>query len=68
MGSNIIIGLWLTITRTNLGRSNEIRSYRIFDEFVNFLIQEARRSCYKEEFEVGVDTNNYALDSTTIDL
>jgi IS4 transposase len=32
------------------------------------LIDEARKSCYKDEFEIDVDGNIYALDSTTIDL
>lgn len=32
------------------------------------LIDEARCSCYKSDFEINVDGNVYALDSTTIDL
>src|SRR4030043_244574 len=47
---------------------NEKRSYKIFEEFAYVLIEEARKSCYKNDFEVEVDGNVYALDSTTIDL
>jgi hypothetical protein len=62
------LGLGSTITRRNLGKSNEKRSYKIFEEFAYVLIEEARRSCYKDDFEINVDGNIYALDSTTIDL
>src|SRR5690606_24211686 len=36
--------------------------------FAYVLITEARRSCYKNDFEIDIDGNIYALDSTTIDL
>ena len=62
------LGLGLTITRRNLGKANEKRSYKIFEEFAYVLIEEARKSCYKNDFEISVDGNIYALDSTTIDL
>ena len=62
------LGLGSTITRRNLGKANEKRSYKIFEEFAYVLIEEARRSCYKDDFETDVDGNIYALDSTTIDL
>jgi transposase len=62
------LGFGQTITRRNLGKANEKRSYKIFEEFAYVLIEEARKSCYKKDFEVEVDGNVYALDSTTIDL
>lgn len=62
------LGLGSTVTRRNLGKANEKRSYKIFEEFAYVLIEEARKSCYKDEFEIDVDGNIYALDSTTIDL
>jgi len=62
------LGLGSTVTRRNLGKANEKRSYRIFEEFAYVLIEEARKSCYKNDFETSVDGNIYALDSTTIDL
>jgi len=62
------LGFGQTITRRNLGKANEKRSYKIFEEFAYVLIEEARKSCYKADFEVEVDGNVFALDSTTIDL
>lgn len=62
------LGFSPTLTRRNLGKANERRSYKIFEEFAYVLIDEARCSCYKSDFEINVDGNVYALDSTTIDL
>lgn len=62
------LGFGQTISRRNLGKANETRSYKIFEEFAYVLIDEARKSCYKTDFEVEVEGNVYALDSTTIDL
>lgn len=62
------LGFGSTISRRNLGIANERRSYKIFEEFAYVLIDEARCSCYKTDFEVKVDGNVFALDSTTIDL
>ena len=62
------LGFGPTVTRRNLGKANQRRSYKIFEEFAIILIEEARKSCYKDDFEVNVDGNVYALDSTTIDL
>lgn len=62
------LGFGKTISRRNLGTANEKRSYKIFEEFSYVLIEEARKSYYRNNFEVVVDGNVYALDSTTIDL
>ncbi len=62
------LGFGSTISRRNLGTANERRSYKIFEEFAYVLIEEARKSCYKTDFEISVDGNVFALDSTTIDL
>lgn len=62
------LGFGPTISRRNFGTANEKRSHKIFEEFAYVLIGEARRSCYKTDFEIKVDGNIYALDSTTIDL
>jgi hypothetical protein len=62
------LGFGPTVSRRNLGTANKRRSHKIFEEFAYTLIEEARRSCYKSDFEVEVDGNFYALDSTTIDL
>lgn len=52
----------------NLGKVNQNRNYRIFEEFTCILMNEAWQSCYKNDFEVQVDGNVYAFDSSTIDL
>jgi len=62
------LGFGQTVTRRNLGKANEKRSYKIFEEFAYVLIEQARKSSYKSDFEIEVDGNVYALDSTTIDL
>ncbi len=62
------LGFGSTVSRRNLGTANERRNYKIFEEFAYVLIDEARRSCYRDDFEIEVDGNVYALDSTTIDL
>lgn len=62
------LGFGSTISRRNFGTANERRNYKIFEEFAYVLIEEARRSCYHDDFEIEVDGNVYALDSTTIDL
>ena len=62
------LGFGSTVSRRNLGKANENRSYKIFEEFAYVLIEEARKSCFKYDFEFEIDGNVYALDSTTIDL
>ena len=62
------LGFGSSISRRNLGIANENRSFKIFEEFAYVLIDEARKSCYKSDFEIKIDGNVYALDSTTIDL
>ncbi len=62
------LGLGKSVTRTNLGKANRNRDYRIFEEFAYVLIDEARHSIYKDDFEIKVDGEVYAFDSTTIDL
>jgi hypothetical protein len=62
------LGFGPTVSRRNLGTANEKRTYKIFEEFAYVLIEEARKSCYKSEFEIDVEGNVYAFDSTTIDL
>ncbi len=44
------------------------RNCKIYDKFAYHLIDDARRVCANDDFEVKVDGNVYAFDSTTIDL
>src|SRR6056297_309962 len=62
------LGFGSSISRRNLGTANERRNCKIFEEFAYVLIEEARKSCYKKDFEIEVEGEVYALDSTTIDL
>jgi hypothetical protein len=62
------LGFGNTVSRRNLGNENEKRNCRIFEEFAYILIDKARKTCYNEDFEIKVDGNVYALDSSTVDL
>jgi len=62
------MGIRSPIKRSTLADANERRDWRIYAEFAQRLIAQARR-LYAEE-DLGLDLSNtvYALDSTTIDL
>jgi hypothetical protein len=62
------LGFGTTLTRRNFGKANQKRNYKIVEEFAYVLIEEARHSCYKNDFEIKIDGNVYAFDSSTIDL
>lgn len=62
------LGLGLNVTRPTLARANINRSYKVYEDFACHLIDYARRVCSCDDFEVKVDGNIYAFDSTTIDL
>ena len=60
------LGIGKSVTRSNLSKANEIRDYRIFEEFAFFMIEQARKKRQTEIFKLGGFV--YAFDSTTIDL
>jgi hypothetical protein len=62
------MGLREPVRRSTLADANELRDWRIYAEFAQRLIVQARRLYASES--LGVDLTNavYALDSTTIDL
>jgi hypothetical protein len=63
------MGIKGNITRMNLARANEQRDWRIFAEFAQNLIAQARPLYINDsEFIAAIDGAVYALDSTTIDL
>ena len=62
------LGFGNIVSRRNLGNANDKRDYRIFEEFAYILIDKARKTCYNQDFEIKVDGNVYALDSSTVDL
>ncbi len=56
------------VRRSTLADANEVRDWRIYAEFAQRLIAQARR-LYAEESLLGdLDSTVYALDSTTMDL
>jgi hypothetical protein len=63
------LGMGTGLSKSNLAYANEHRDWRIFAEYAYLLIAQARNICTNsKEFEVDVDGNVYAIDSTTIDL
>ena len=62
------LGLGLNVSRPTLATANIRRPYKIYEEFACHLIDYARRVCACNDFELKVDGNVYAFDSTTIDL
>lgn len=62
------MGIRTPVKRSTLADANERRDWRIYAEFAQRLISQAR-TLYAEE-DLGLDLSNtvYALDSTTIDL
>jgi hypothetical protein len=56
------------IARSTLADANENRDWRIYADFAQTLIAQARPFYQNESFGVELDNTAYALDSTTIDL
>ena len=56
------------VRRSTLADANEVRDWRIYAEFAQRLIAQARRLYVGESLLVDLDNTVYALDSTTIDL
>jgi hypothetical protein len=62
------MGLSGPISRSTLADANEKRDWRIFAEFAQVLIAEARRLYATEPLGLELEETVYALDSTTIEL
>lgn len=56
------------IKRSTLADANEGRDWRIYADFAQVLIRQARKLYVGEPMAVDLDATVYALDSTTIDL
>jgi hypothetical protein len=56
------------IARSTLADANEKRDWRIYADFAQVLIAQARPLYQNESFGAELDNSAYALDSTTIDL
>jgi IS4 transposase len=57
-----------SISRSTLADANEKRDWRIYADFAQSLIQEARRLYSGESLGLELDQTVYALDASTIDL
>ena len=63
------LGIRGKVTRTNLANANQNRDWRIYAEFAQYLIFQARILYQNDDLEdLDLDSIIYALDSTTIDL
>ena len=56
------------VSRSTLAEANERRDWRIYADFAQVLIHQARKLYAEEGFGVELEETVYALDSTTIDL
>jgi len=62
------MGIRARVSRNTLAVANEKRDWRIYAEFAQILIHEARRLYVDEPFLADLAETVYALDSTTVDL
>lgn len=62
------MGIRGTVSRNTLSHANRRRDWRIYADFAQVLIHQARRLYADEEFGVELEETVYALDATTIDL
>jgi len=62
------MGIRAKVSRTTLARANENRDWRIYCDFAQVLIHQARRLYANDDFGLELNETVYALDSTTIDL
>ncbi len=62
------MGIRGRVSRNTLAHANEKRDWRIYADFAQVLIHQARRLYADEDFGVELDETVYALDATTIDL
>ena len=62
------MGIRGKVSRSTLAYANENRDWRIYCEFAQILIHEARKLYVNEDFGLELEQTVYALDSSTIDL
>ncbi|NQT73273.1 MAG: IS4 family transposase [Chloroflexi bacterium] len=62
------MGIRGKVSRNTLANANKVRDWRIYADFANVLITEARHLYANDTFSVELKNAVYALDSTTIDL
>jgi len=62
------VGIRGNVSRSTLADANENRDWRIYADFAQVLITEARGLYANEDFGIELDNTVYALDASTIDL
>jgi len=62
------LGIRGHVARSTLADANDRRDWRIYRDFAQVLIAQAREIYRRDAFGVDLDNTVYALDSTTIDL
>jgi hypothetical protein len=62
------VGIRGNVSRSTLADANEKRDWRIYADFAQVLIAQARMLYAGEDFGVELDNTVYALDASTIDL
>jgi hypothetical protein len=62
------MGFRQPVRRSTLADANERRDWRIYSEFAQVLIRQARALYAVESLDLDLDATVYALDATTIDL
>jgi hypothetical protein len=62
------MGFRSNVSRNTLAHANQIRDWRIYADFAQILIDQARRLYGNDSFGVELNQTAYALDSTTINL
>lgn len=63
------LGFGKNISKSNLAKSNELRDYRIFEDFFYELVKIALKKCVADaDIQTAFKSNVYAFDSTLIEL
>jgi len=63
------LGFGKNISKSNLAKANELRDYRIFEDFFYELVKKAIKICISDsDIQTAFKSNVYAFDSTLIEL
>ena len=69
MGSKLYhMGIRSSVSRNNLSHANATRDWKIYADFAQVLIDQARPLYADEDLGIDLDATVYALDASTIDL
>jgi hypothetical protein len=62
------VGIRGNVSRNTLAKANEKRDWRIYADFAQVLIRQARKLYAQDDFGVQLEETAYVFDSSTIDL